>query len=222
MRWRLEVLASVALCFACSCADAIAQNGPTENNGFSSRFYFDEGAGERPPATLPANKTPALRDLLIAPAEAAPQSADQPAQGENRQASEPASPAAEPNVGAAEKKGPAENNAPTATTGQVAAEKQPPAPRKRLVAKGRASYYKHPGRTASGETYNPDGLTAAHRNLPLGKRLEVVNLRTGRSVVVRVNDRMPPKAKFVIDLSRGSARAIGMNDVAPVALYALD
>jgi rare lipoprotein A len=92
----------------------------------------------------------------------------------------------------------------------------------RRIATGRAAWYEHPGRTASGETFNPNARTAAHKSLPLGTRLRVVNLRNQRSVVVRVNDRAPPKMKFVIDLSRGSARAIGITDVGPVALYKLD
>ena len=89
----------------------------------------------------------------------------------------------------------------------------------RPVGTGRAAWYEHPGRTASGETFDPDRLTAAHRTLPFGKTIRVVNLRNGRSVLVRINDRTPPKIKFVIDLSRRSAREIGLKDVGPVALY---
>jgi rare lipoprotein A len=91
----------------------------------------------------------------------------------------------------------------------------------RLLGIVQAAFYQHPGRTASGEKYNPNGLTAAHKTLPLGTRLQVVNQRNGRSVVVRINDRVPRQAKFPIDLSRGSARAIGMKSVAPVVLYAM-
>ena len=65
-------------------------------------------------------------------------------------------------------------------------------------------------------------MTAAHPSLPLGTQLRVVNLRNKRSVIVRINDRAPPKIKYIIDLSRGSARAIGIKDVGPVALYKLD
>jgi rare lipoprotein A len=83
----------------------------------------------------------------------------------------------------------------------------------------RAAWYQHAGRTASGEKYNPDGLTAAHRTLPLGTKVRVVNQRNGRSVVVRINDRVPKTAKQPVDLSRGSARAIGLTGIAPVALY---
>ena len=89
----------------------------------------------------------------------------------------------------------------------------------RRIAVTRAAWYQHPGRTASGEKYNPDGLTAAHRTLPLGMKVRVVNQRNGRSVVVRINDRVPKTAKQPVDLSRGSARAIGMTGIAPVALY---
>ena len=72
--------------------------------------------------------------------------------------------------------------------------------------RGQASWYggKFHGRpTASGETYDKNKLTAAHRTLPMGTRLRVTNLDNGRSVVVRVNDRYPG-TKRVIDLSRGS------------------
>jgi len=84
---------------------------------------------------------------------------------------------------------------------------------------GRAVWYQHPGRTASGERFNPNGLTAAHRSLPLGTRVRVVNKTNGRSVVVRINDRMPAKLNYAIDLSRGSARALGIEGVGSVALY---
>ena len=85
----------------------------------------------------------------------------------------------------------------------------------------RATWYQHRGRTASGEKFNPEGRTAAHKTLPLGTRLRVVNQQTGRSVTVRVNDRVPRTAKHPVDLSRGSARALGIADagVASVALH---
>jgi rare lipoprotein A len=95
----------------------------------------------------------------------------------------------------------------------------PDRPVGRSVGTGRATWYEHPGRTASGERFDPDQLTAAHRTLRFGTRLMVVNLRNGRSVRVRINDRTPPDIKAVIDLSRGSAREIGLKDVGLVALY---
>lgn len=81
------------------------------------------------------------------------------------------------------------------------------------VTGGTASYYGEElaGRpTASGERFDPDRLTAAHRTLPLGSRLRVTNPRNGRSVVVRVNDRGPFAKGRVIDLSKGAARQIGL------------
>lgn len=56
---------------------------------------------------------------------------------------------------------------------------------------GKASYYKHGTRTANGERFNPSGLTAAHRTLRFGTRVRVTNLKNGRSVIVRINDRGP-------------------------------
>jgi len=65
-------------------------------------------------------------------------------------------------------------------------------------------------RTTSGERFNPNGLTAAHRSLPFGTCLRVSNPKTGRSASVRVNDRGPFTKGVSLDLSHGAARAIGM------------
>src|SRR5438477_13210184 len=64
--------------------------------------------------------------------------------------------------------------------------------------------------TASGERYDPDKLTGAHRTLPLGSRVRVTNLLNGRSVLVTINDRGPYRHRRDIDLSYGAARALGM------------
>ncbi len=92
------------------------------------------------------------------------------------------------------------------------------APRQ-LIAQsvGQASYYgNEPGEggplTANGERYNPGGLTAAHRSLPFGTRVRVTSTNTGRSVVVRINDRGPFVGGRIIDLSKGAARAIGLTN----------
>ncbi|HWV58556.1 MAG TPA: septal ring lytic transglycosylase RlpA family protein [Longimicrobiales bacterium] len=77
---------------------------------------------------------------------------------------------------------------------------------------GSASYYANSlaGRkTASGEPYRPEAMTAAHRTLPLGTRVRVTNLSNGRSVVVRVNDRGPFVSGRIIDLSRAAAEELG-------------
>ncbi len=72
-----------------------------------------------------------------------------------------------------------------------------------------ASWYQCCERTANGEAFDPDGLTAAHRTLPFGTRVHVTNLANNRSVTVRINDRGPFTAGRGLDLSRGAARAIG-------------
>ena len=76
---------------------------------------------------------------------------------------------------------------------------------------GWASYYKSGKRTANGERFIPGGLTAAHRNLPFGTKVKVTNLKTGKSVVVRINDRGPFIKNRVIDLSLGAAKVVGLN-----------
>jgi len=94
----------------------------------------------------------------------------------------------------------------------------------RKLQSGIASWYGprfHGRRTANGETFNTNDLTAAHRTLPFGTRLKVINERTGRSVVVRTNDRGPYAHGRVIDLSRASAQAIGILGVAPVSLVGM-
>ncbi|QDX27756.1 septal ring lytic transglycosylase RlpA family protein [Sphingomonas suaedae] len=81
------------------------------------------------------------------------------------------------------------------------------------LASGVASYYgdAHAGnRTASGERFDPDAMTAAHRTLPFGTRLRVTDPSTGRSVVVRVNDRGPFHKSRVLDLSEAAARELGI------------
>ena len=78
---------------------------------------------------------------------------------------------------------------------------------------GTASWY-GPGydgnRTSSGEVFDQDALTAAHYNWAFGTRVRVTFLTTGKSAVVRINDRFPNHKGRVIDLSRGAARAIGL------------
>lgn len=86
-----------------------------------------------------------------------------------------------------------------------------PSPSSQLA--GVASYYAddfNGRRTASGELYDMNDLTAAHRTLPFGTKVKVTNLDTGRSVVVRINDRGPFKDDRVIDLSLGAAKQLGL------------
>ena len=89
---------------------------------------------------------------------------------------------------------------------------------------GKSSFYAHDfhGRpTASGEIFDMDGLTAAHRELPLGTIVRVTNLGNGRSVIVKVNDRGPFIEGRILDLSLGAARVIDMVEqgVAEVSIF---
>ena len=91
---------------------------------------------------------------------------------------------------------------------------------------GQASWYGpgfHGRRTANGEIYNQNAMTAAHRHLRFGTRVRVTNLNNGRSVVVRINDRGPYAKGRVIDVSAAAARSLGMirSGVAPVKVTIL-
>jgi rare lipoprotein A len=94
------------------------------------------------------------------------------------------------------------------------------------VQRGMASWYgkQFQGRpTASGERFDRNKLTCAHKTLPLGSRIRVVHSGNGRSVVVRVNDRGPYSRRRIVDLSEAAARRLRMIDqgVAPVTLHVL-
>lgn len=81
------------------------------------------------------------------------------------------------------------------------------------VQTGKASYYadKFNGRkTASGERFRNSKLTAAHKTIPFGTKVKVTNLRNGKTVKVRVNDRGPFVAGRIIDLSKKAARRLDM------------
>ncbi len=78
---------------------------------------------------------------------------------------------------------------------------------------GDATYYGaafHGRTTASGETYNMYALTAAHRTLPFGTLVTVTNIKNGKSVTVRINDRGPVDVDIIIDLSYEAARRIDL------------
>lgn len=87
----------------------------------------------------------------------------------------------------------------------------PPTPEQPSVT-GTASFYAHRfngHKTASGDVYDENDLTAAHRTLPFGTRVRVTNVENDRSVVVTVNDRGPHNHRRVIDLSRHAAELLG-------------
>ena len=75
---------------------------------------------------------------------------------------------------------------------------------------GLASFYTEGSRTASGERLNPTELTAAHPSLPFGTRVRVTSVDTGRSVIVRVNDRGPFVKGRVLDVSYSAAKQLDM------------
>ena len=91
----------------------------------------------------------------------------------------------------------------------------------KLASYGLASFYTEDERTASGEKFDPLGLTAAHRTLPFGTRLRVTNVATGRSVTVRVNDRGPFVQGRVVDVSYSAAEKLGIVERG-VAMVKLD
>ena len=103
---------------------------------------------------------------------------------------------------------------------QVAAQK----PRGRTL-RGEASFYAdffNGRQTASGERYDPKKLTAANRTLPLGTRVQITRLDTGRSVVVKVNDRGPfGKRRRIFDLSKAAARQLDMLHVGTAEIEAV-
>jgi rare lipoprotein A len=80
---------------------------------------------------------------------------------------------------------------------------------------GEASFYAdslNGEQTASGEPYDKDAFSAAHRSLPFGTKVKVTYLKTGLSVVVQINDRGPYAKDRIIDLSRAAAKQIGLID----------
>ena len=101
--------------------------------------------------------------------------------------------------------------------GSPAAQAQTQTPRVHDAAEaytesGEASWYgpRHEGlRTTSGERFDSSKMTAAHASLPLGAYVRVTDTSTGRSIVVRVNDREPPHGVRCIDLSRAAAERLG-------------
>ena len=96
-----------------------------------------------------------------------------------------------------------------------------------IIQQGVASFYSdyfHGRTTASGETFNQQELTAAHKSLPFGTRVRVVRTDTGQEVEVVINDRGPFVKGRVIDLSRRAAKKLGMlnRGVAPVLITQTD
>ena len=198
------LMAASAIRMLMGAAASAQTGGPV---GFEGRFFFTEPTGSitRPSTpALPPTAAPALPPMAEPRLRSIP---DQPAVSDAI--------VSEAAVIAAPRRG-------TTKKADVVRPSKPARQHARPLAAGRAAWYEHPGRTASGEKFDPEQLTAAHKTLPFGSRVRVVNAGNGRTVVVRVNDRIPAKTKrVVIDLSRGGARAIGIKGVGDVALYRL-
>lgn len=82
-----------------------------------------------------------------------------------------------------------------------------------LIDFGKASWYGkdfHGGKTANGERYDMESMTAAHRTLPFGTKIRVTNLENGNECIVRINNRGPYLRGRILDLSKGAARQLGM------------
>lgn len=95
------------------------------------------------------------------------------------------------------------------------------------IQEGIASYYGkrfHLRKTANGEIFDMNQMTAAHKYLPFGTMLKVTNLKNGRQVWVRINDRLPQTSKRIIDLSKGAAIELDMirDGIVPVKLEVSD
>jgi len=100
-----------------------------------------------------------------------------------------------------------------AATASAAASAPPATASTAASETGKIAWYgrKFAGRkTASGEAFNPEALTMAHKTLPFGTRVKVTNPKNGKSVTVRVNDRGPTQADRVGDVSYAAARKLGM------------
>ncbi len=94
---------------------------------------------------------------------------------------------------------------------------------RKITESGKASYYadKFEGRkTASGSIFHQNKMTAAHRTLPFGTKVKVVNIANGRTAKVKITDRGPFAEGRVIDLSKKAAKKLGMisTGVAPVEI----
>ena len=103
------------------------------------------------------------------------------------------------------------NNAPSSKTAASANKNQT----NKHELRGEASWYGpgyHGKTTANGEKFNQNDMTAAHKTLPFNTKLKVTDLQTGRSVIVRVNDRGPYVDGRIIDLSKKAAERLGIKE----------
>lgn len=185
-------------------------------------YVGDRAASSLATATLPLSADPWTREIAARVAKLPLVLLETPnrAKKQAREAVKPARPV--PEIAAAPPSSEPEAATPPLKPEPVALKPDDPAPRgaerqapqneaAALPAQtGRASWYALPGRTASGEKMNHAAMTAAHPSLPFGTKVRVVNLKNGRDVVVRINDRGPFAKNRIIDVSKAAAAALGM------------
>ncbi|MBI1651231.1 septal ring lytic transglycosylase RlpA family protein [Hyphomicrobium sulfonivorans] len=143
------------------------------------------------------------------------------------EASAKSAPLSPPNIGAKAKPEAETNAAVSATANDASAAAAEPAPRVIARRQGIASYYgygKRRPRTASGQRFDPNKMTAAHMTYPFGTKVRVTNKRNGKSVIVTINDRGPNTPGRIIDVSTGAANVLGMrrDGLVPVVIERLE
>jgi len=171
-----------------------------------------------------ARVTPLRPETLPAPAPIEP-AAEPPAEVGPARVVAPAPAKPQPQAAKAAKAKPARRAAPKSQKSVVV--KQPVVTEGEInrVIEGRASWYGpgfHGETTAAGETFDRHALTLAHRHLPLGTRVRITNLKTGKSAIARVNDRGPFHRSRIADLSEGLAKRVGMKGVGRVRIEVLE
>ncbi|MDH4982064.1 septal ring lytic transglycosylase RlpA family protein [Hyphomicrobium sp. D-2] len=142
------------------------------------------------------------------------------------EASKKSAPLSPPNIGAKAKSEADSKGAASAAANAGAADAEP-APRVIARRQGIASYYgygKRRPRTASGQRFDPNKMTAAHMTYPFGTKVRVTNKRNGKSVIVTINDRGPNTPGRIIDVSTGAANVLGMrrDGLVPVVIERLE
>ena len=200
------MFAALPLAIALSALPASAQESLTEDTDQSAATAAETpgGAGSKAPSR--ASASPAREKSARAAVPSAAAAATKGAPGQ-RSASfatafEPLAKAPRPDLAL-----------PESAVDLSAIEPEIEAPAFRSLGTGTASFYGrrfHGRRTANGERFDMNALTAAHRTLPFGSMVRVTNPSNGRSVTVRINDRGPFSRGRVIDVSRAAAKELGL------------
>lgn len=181
-------------------AAALTPPSPTTKASPSPAPTQDLARATQPdPTTSPDHQNSATLPKAAVPSPSAPTSTERPSSTHRRSAADQRT-----------SSGTRTTSTEQSTANRPAASK-PKKPKLRVISSGTcgASYYGEPQMTASGERFNPNAMTAAHKTLPLGSKVRVTNPRTGESVTVRINDRGPYVGGRCLDLSTAAFAAIG-------------